>query len=244
MSLNVDGLRQRRRVAALGKFIASLDEQPDVCVLVETHLMEIETEGIRLDTYREAHSHCREDEVEEACGGVLIMVNGRVSFAREDELPGASLPLSSCSIRNNPELPAIRLTGVFLPPSAKPKIEQVKMLTDHRSDSAHKGVRIGHIMTGDFNHPSWPTHYADWVGSYGIWELTDRNKETYASGNSLGKFLYKPGDVIPSNFLQYGHPEEEEDIMEDCYPGETHDKAVAGNRHPVFLRIPVQFRRI
>ena len=111
MSLNVNGLRQKRKITALGEYIASPTEKPDIRVLVETHPMESETEGIRLDTYRKAHSHCREADVEQACGGVLIMVKERVTFSKEEELPGVSLPLNSCSISvylNNPELPVIR----------------------------------------------------------------------------------------------------------------------------------------
>ena len=47
MSLNVNGLRQKRKVTALGGYISSLKKQPDVCILIETHLTEAESDNFQ-----------------------------------------------------------------------------------------------------------------------------------------------------------------------------------------------------
>ena len=136
MSLNVNGLRQRRKVTALGKCIPTLCPQPDICILVETHLTEEETDKFKLSTYRKARSHCRTLEEGQIKGGVLIMVKNRVSFSKADDLPGVELPLNSCSIwlyLGLSEMPVVRLTGVYFTPAAKTKMSQVEMLTGARS---------------------------------------------------------------------------------------------------------------
>ena len=241
MTLNVNGLRQKRKITALGTYLSTLERQPEVCILAETHLVENETEGIKLDTYRKAHSHCREEEVEKSCGGVLIMVKKDASFKKDEERQGVSLPLNSCSILlflNNPEMPVVRLTGVYFTPSAKPRVEQVEMLTGGRSAVLHEGSEMGHIIAGDLNHPSGQGQYSEWIGMHGIWELTDPNRKTFAAGNALDKFLFRPGEAIPSCFLKHGTAWNDGDLKEDFYPGETGDQEEVGNRHPVYLKLP------
>ena len=51
MSLNVNGLRQKRKINAPRTYIVGREKQPDVCILVETHLSEEGTESIVLPTY-------------------------------------------------------------------------------------------------------------------------------------------------------------------------------------------------
>ena len=135
MSLNVNGLRQKRKVTAPGGYLSPLKKQPEICILVETHLTEAEADHFQLSTYWKAHAHCSQPEDGQMEGRVLIMVKQRVTFTKDDELPGANLPLHSCSIwlyLNNPELPVVRLTGVYFSPATKPRVAQVEMLTDER----------------------------------------------------------------------------------------------------------------
>ena len=113
------------------------------------------------------------------------------------------------------------------------------MWTDERSHATYKGLRTGHILAGDFNHPSWLQHYETWIGTYGIWELTDPTKKTYSSGNALDKFLFLQGDTIPAMFLRESTAEEEEVSTQSAfYPAETGPEERVGNHHPVFLSLP------
>ena len=154
MTLNVNGIRTHQKVRALASYIASLPQQPDICVLTETHLTEPETDTFHLETYLKARSRCREEEADKACGGVLILVRNTVDYTKVTELPGVALPLNSCSIwlhLHNPELPKVRLTGVYFTPAAKPKLDQVRMLTNKQSEHRHEKILTGHLITGDLN---------------------------------------------------------------------------------------------
>ena len=240
MSLNVNGVRTSQKTRALSAYIASLPRQPDASILVETHLMEAETEKFHLPTYHKGHSHCRGDEAERSCGGVLIVVKNTVTYTKVTDLPGVELPLNSCSIwlyLNKPELPKVRPTGAYFTPAAKPKLEQVEMLTDSRSMHRYNGVQTGHLIARDFNHPNWQTQYETWAGQYGIWELTNPRKRTFISGNSLDEILFVPGDVIPAEFLLCGAIDTEERTEEAYYPSSTGDVEVVGNHYPVFLTL-------
>ena len=53
MSLNVNCLRKKRGEPALGTFIAKPAGQPDICILVGTHLLEHETENFVLAAEKE-----------------------------------------------------------------------------------------------------------------------------------------------------------------------------------------------
>ena len=97
---------------------------------------------------------------------------------------------------------------------------------------------MGREIGGDFYRPSWLPANEDWVNSGGLWALTGPEVGTFASGNSLGRFLYQPGDDIPTAFLQ---EEVEEDAAQEegfRYPGITGAEKVVGNHHPVFITFP------
>ena len=98
---------------------------------------------MRLATYRKAHSHCRTPDEGQMRGGELIMVKERAPFTKAEDVPGVALPLNNCSIWLHlrcPEIPIVRLTGVYFSPATKPKVEQVAVLTDDRSVVRHNGV--------------------------------------------------------------------------------------------------------
>ena len=72
LTLNVNVPRTDQKKRDLKAFLSTIQPQPEVCVLTETHLMEAETKKLQIDTYMRAHSHCRGDTVEKACGGAPI----------------------------------------------------------------------------------------------------------------------------------------------------------------------------
>ena len=54
----------------------------------------------------------------------------------------------------------------------------------------------------------------------------------------MGKFLYLPGEDIPSTFLQEGVEAKDNTGDTMFYPGETGAREVVGNHHPIFLSLP------
>ena len=135
------------------------------------------------------------------------MVKQHVRYRKMDEVPSVSLPQNSCSnlvYLYSEDIPALRVTGIYLPPPAKPRVEDVAMLTDAGSAVKHKKEVVGHLIGGDLNHPSWLHDYEECVGEYGLMELTNPNLGAFASGNSLDKFLFLPGANIPASFQNGG----------------------------------------
>ena len=98
LSLNVNGIRQKRKKQAPGGFISGLNPQPDVCIFTETHMYDGEAAAMTFDSYEYANHSCREPDVEQACGRVLILVKIGTPFTKLDEFPKVSLPLNGCSI--------------------------------------------------------------------------------------------------------------------------------------------------
>ena len=104
---------------------------------------------VHSDTYERAHHSCRDADVAQACGGVLIHVKIGLSYSEVDETPYIFLPLNGCSVlayTADESIPAIRMNRLYCSLAAHPREERVKMLTDKRSIMALDGKRIGHIM--------------------------------------------------------------------------------------------------
>ena len=102
---------------------------------------------------------------------------------------------------------------------------------------------MGHLLGGDFNHPSWQAGFEEWAGTHDIWTLTDPALKAYASGNSLDKFLYVPGGEVPGTFLMEQTHHQEDNNEDFYYPGETGTTECVGNHHPIFINIPVRKER-
>ena len=83
LTLNINGLRTKRKKTLLGKMLKDL--QIGVCVLTETHLRKSDLEQIDYPQYSIIADHCRPTpEGEWIKGGVLILVH--INFTAE-ELP-------------------------------------------------------------------------------------------------------------------------------------------------------------
>ena len=143
-------------------------------------------------------------DVKQACGGVLILVKTGLRFLQKNDLSQLKQPLNSCPILispNNPHVKALRITGKYIQPAARPKLNDVRRLTGGESGNLFHGRRARHILAGDFNHPSWRNGSAEWLGTHGLWTLTNPGLPTFSSGNSLGAFSYVPGDEVPDASL-------------------------------------------
>ena len=246
MTLNVDGVRRRQKRTALGQYVSGLRPQPDICIITETHLLEHEVDWLRMDTYERANESCREAEVEQSCGGVIIMVKTGLRYEKETELPNVRRPLNGCSIIVYPKqvgLAALRVTGVYFTPAARALESEVRMLAGRGSAKMVGGRKIGHLIGGDFNHPSWRPGYERWISNHGIWTLTDPMVGTFSSGNSLDKFLFVPGDEVPAVLLKEGDIADDEMEETYFYPRTVGEEEVVGNHRPVFLSLPYERER-
>ena len=63
------------------------------------------------------------------------------------------------------------------------------------------GNTYPHVMAGDFNTTSWMQTFNEWCQEDGIWHLNDPAISTINTGSSIAKFLFTPGNYIPSTFL-------------------------------------------
>ena len=86
--------------------------------------------------------------------------------------------------------------------------------------------------------------FEEWVGGHGVWTLTDPKAPTFASGNSLDKFLLIPGTAVPLAFLPSDAGDsadatgEQSGEIERFYPAVTTDVHIIGNHHAVTLEVP------
>ena len=81
----------------------------------------------------------------------MIMAKQHARYRKTDEVPSVSLPRNSCAISVflfADEVPALRVTGVYLPPSTRPRVEVVEMLTDIRSIVRFEESEVGHLLGG------------------------------------------------------------------------------------------------
>ena len=127
----------------------------------------------------------------------MLLAKIGLRYRKVGEMPNVKVPLNGCSIliyMDVEGIPAIRVTGVYFTPAANARVEHVKMLKDKRSVMEIAGQRLGHIIGGGLNPPSWAPGYEKWISEAGLWTLTDPKLRTFDSGNALDRFLYLPGD--------------------------------------------------
>ena len=149
VSLNVNGLRQGRKITASGTFRTAQRPQPDTCTLVETHPFGEETGNAVVETCREASAGCRKHEV-------LTVAKMGLGAMEATGLRGAPVPLRSSSILvflGEADVPAVRVTGLYVPPSAGPTDETMKVLTDSRPRRRRGGRLSGRVIGWGINHP-------------------------------------------------------------------------------------------
>ena len=130
---------------------------------------------------------------------------------------------------------ALRVTGVYCTPASHATEMRVWVLASKESRKVIEGREIGHILGGDFNRPMWSVEYEKWIGTFGIWTLTDPTVGTFGSGSSLGKFLLVLGDEVPAGFPREGAAEEEDMGTGHYIPWTVGPDEVAGYHHPVSL---------
>ena len=176
-------------------------------MIPETHLRSREARALTVEVYEVVAEQSRGTKLVKMCGGVVILASVGVTCTELENAPRVALPLDSCSVMvylRDQGMGAQKITGVYLPPKGGETSEKLAILTDRKSEVLVMGDRVGRLLVGDFNHPSWPLGYTEWTGMFGLWELYDHSVPTFPSGNSFDKFLSLPGGAAPLAFLPSG----------------------------------------
>ena len=209
ITINVNGLREHGKFLTFEQFAAQ--EKPDVLVATETHLTAREARRLVITGYKVPTGHSQPKDSGQMKGGVAILV--RIGISSEElkggDVPQLELPLYSCSIivyLQYEDQRAMQITGVYLPPKGGQTAALVGALTTPQVRRMLDGRALGHLLAGDFNHPSWTREYRLWTGPHGLWELSDPEVGTFRSGNSLDKFLFSLGGQVPMAVLPAGAP--------------------------------------
>ena len=180
----------------------------------------------------------------------MILVDQSISYAR---IPGVKKPprsIDACTFLLYPskqEDYVLRVTGIYLPPSAEVTPNQLETVTGHKYQTiSAKGGEASHLIVGDFNPNCWRRKdkvlYHEWAAGAGLWELSDPKKITFIRGNSsLDKFLLRPGTDIPEEWLPPLDGVDQEGVEGGretglpFYPAETFSSPWIDDHHPVML---------
>ena len=244
LTLNINGLRKKRKKALLGKLLRDL--QIGVAIITETHLRESELGRVKYRKYHTMADYCRPTpEGQRIGGGVLILAH--TNFSTE-ELPRAKelAPIiEHCACRIYPTanpITAIDIIGVYIPPSGATSLS-TDLLHDILLDRDGKQEEelTPCLIAGDFNTTSWGLLYEEWVQTEGMIELVDPNIPTYASGTAIDKCLFSPGRYIPSTLLPtkgLEWPEGQIGMEEHFFPATALNYTHLGDHLPILLPLP------
>ena len=232
------------------------DYDVHICVVTETHLLDKEVENCRIPGYRFLHKDGRYANK----GGVAIFLRSRVSGRKLPQAPKPEGDICACSclIYTGPAADgAVRLTGLYVPPSADATPEMLECLVNPAAQTIDsQGEVLSHLLVGDFNPYTWlgksDQLYHEWTGENGLWELSDPPLATHKKGHALDKFILLPGTNVPDEWLPpqacdwlddseggaapdpLGEKQKEDDSF---YPALTYEHAIIADHHPVMLRL-------
>ena len=252
-AINVRGLRAAGKKEDLKFFLYDYDAH--ICVVTETHLLNSEAEDLQVPGYRVVHCDgCYTNK-----GGVLILARRRVSCRKLSGAPRPGGEVNACTCLVFPkqyEEEVVRLTGVYVPPSADATPAMLEKVVASEERTQNKaGVVEDHVLTGDFSQHTWAGRtddlYHEWTGALGIWALSDPMSPTHIKGSALDKFLLQPGGNILEEFLpapacdwseeREGGAEPGVDPewggSEGFFPAHTFRRRIIADHHPVPLRI-------
>ena len=247
-TINVRGLgRQKHKQDALCSFLE--EQKIDVGVITETHMSVTEVEAFSIKRYEAVAKSGRTDA---AAGGVMILISTELDAEEIKDIPKYPPHISVCSAIIYPheiERSGIRITGVYLSPTAKPSAEDLKPLTSQQEQSWNKeGEQLNHLIIGDFNPTSWKGEkgklFQEWLAENELWELTDPTIPTHMEGSALDKILLLPGesvlwDLLPPE-IENGKTHTSEEggrLEEEYYPAETYPCPLIADHHPILLRL-------
>ena len=204
ISINANGLRTQLKRDLLEKLL--IDLQAGVGIIPETHLRKPDLAWIRYPNYTVVADYCRRVPIgRHIAGGVLILVHNSITTAK---LPRNLRLAPTFELRHTKLYPtkdpitAICISAVYLPPrgAKKIKMDMLHKLSEAVVDKDTNAV-LPHIFAGDFNTTGWQRLYEEWLQEQGIMDLMNPQVPTYAGGSAIDKFLFMPGEYIPSTLL-------------------------------------------
>ena len=245
VTLNIGGLRSPYRVESLKEMIHQL--KVGIAVITETHMLDDEMDALQIPGYELVHKY----GVSKFMGGVMILAGPQVNCRKLTSPPLLPAPIDSCSCIVYPkrcEEQQMRLTGIYLPPSAEAIPSMLRTLTKSLDLSSEGGLRdLTHLIVGDLNPNTWKHRdkdlYHEWISEEGLWELSHPELPTYKTGAVLDKFLLQPGNYIPGEWLSAATPTQDIggpriiDLDLEYYPAHTFPEPWIGDHHPVMLSL-------
>ena len=244
VTLNINGLRTRRKKAMLGKLLKDL--QIGVAIITETHLRTSELGRVNYKHYNVIADHCRDTpKGQHIGGGVLILVHQNFSAEELPQEKTLTPQIEYCACRVFPTadpITAIDIIGTYLPPKQTGDLTMTGLhkLIDEK-DTQPEEKRAPCIIGGDLNTTSWGILYQEWIHTEGIIELVDPREPTYTSGSAIDKLLFLPGRYIPSTFLPTKGSEETGLTMsmeDQFFPAQVVKLDHISDHYPIVLPVP------
>ena len=134
-------------------------------------------------------------------GGVGILA--RIGVARNDldgTAPRLTVPFRSCpAVRyiHDKSLNPPDVAAAYLRPSGGAAAGKLSVLLAPHPSRIHDNQKIGQLLVGDFNHPSWAKDFRRRAGICGIFGFSDLGLGTYSSGNLLDRFVFAQERFFP-----------------------------------------------
>ena len=243
-TINIDGLRTSYKKESLRAMLRHLAFS--IIIVTETHMLDEEAAAFTVRDYetvgKAGTSRHR--------GGVLILAHHTVSFKKLEKIPKPPRPIDICSFLLYPthtEEWGIRITGIYIPPSAEATPGKLTTITgrDYQSETP-RGDTYSHLIIGDVNPNCWKEKpgekYHEWLAEDGLWELTDPALATYKTGSSLDKMILRPGNDVPEEWLPQSVVEEPYRSKAEIQEGDAPFYSAAvfpsrwiGDHHPVVI---------
>ena len=200
LNFNISGLRTDYKKESLKEMAYQL--KFDVGVITETHLLNHEADALKIPHYsvlhREGHSRRK--------GGVLILAHENVACRKLETIIPLPRLVDGCSCMLYPtkdERYPIRVTGLYVPPSAEADPELLAEVTQPCVED--RDGQISQLIVGDLNTNTWrggcSDKYYEWLSEAGLWELSDPDLPTFKSNTVIDKFLLRPGEIIPEEWI-------------------------------------------
>ena len=243
LTLNLRGLRTKYKRESIKELACQL--KFTVGIFTETHLLNSEDHGLEIPGYTVLHR----EGISRHMGGVLILVDTNLACKKITDIQMPPKPIDVCSCIIYPlgrEEYQIRVTAIYVPPSAKATPEMLATITgpEHQTQLGELG-HASHLIVGDLNPNTWKSEsnskYYEWLAEAGLWELSDPMLPTFERKSAVDKFLLLPGADIPEEWMlecaeQDGTEETPGDSGgEMCYPAVTLPDPWIGDHHPLIL---------
>ena len=136
---------------------------------------------------------------------MAFLVRNKLNTGKIPRIRGMGSLIEHCScklyLKDSP-VPAIRVSGVYIPPSKTKDLDLALMMKlSDPIEAPAAGDFPPHLMAGDSNTTNWDTQNLYQAQGGGIIDHLDPDLPTYALGTSIDEILCVPGFHFPSALL-------------------------------------------